>query len=219
MAVTLLLKGWIIGLLFLVMGSASCFAVELPPTTSEQELVRSLSLHEDKIIVNGNTYVIEDGVIYRLIQGKRFRPRCRDREMEQLLPRVTLTQVFDKDSVEVGRKYRSLLDRLGHAVKWGVLSKHSFSIVAYADQSAPKRNDPPLMQQRAGWIKDYLERRWGVPSWRLSISESCTAGLSEAPRTPKAPGPNSDEGVLEIISIGTSGSGLFEACEDWENGV
>jgi hypothetical protein len=219
-AYNFLLKHLVLGVAFLTLGEWSqCSAVELSPTALETELANSLILQEGVIDSNGRLYVVEDGVIYRFIQGKRYRPRCRDQEMERLIPRIFLTGAFEPGSNEVKKTYRAALDRLGHALRWGVLKNYHISIMAYAETNNDSDKDCPPSRLRTAWVRDYLAKRWGIPKGRLfAVTEGlvrryASKELQEAPAHAEYAKPN----ALEVVSLGMMGQELNKPCQDGSN--
>lgn len=204
---------------FAAAGPGCCSVLELPHSATEMELARSLSFSEGEIVMNGKSYLVEDGTIYRMIQGKRFRPRCRDPEMERILPRIALRELFRKGSVKAVKESLPILDRLGHALRWGELRDHSLHLAVHGDILASNRAkaNASLSKLRAEWVREYLMRRWGIAHWRITAA----AGLQQA-------GDNAEhdlnkdengESCLEILAVGTKGQGVLQACGEGENGL
>jgi outer membrane protein OmpA-like peptidoglycan-associated protein len=150
-------------------------AMELPRTCTQAEIVAALHLPDGPTTGSGGTYLIEDGVIYKLIRGKRFRPRCMVKEMEEILPRVSVSGMFDVDSIEPRYTYLKLLDRLGDALMTETLKYYSFRIVAHTDGTGSSSYNFRLSRERALWIKQYLEQKSGADPERL-IAEGLGAG-------------------------------------------
>jgi len=201
---------------FLVTGSGYCASADLPKSATEMELTRLLSFPQGEIVVNGKSYWVEDGTIYRLIQGRRYRPRCRDQEMEQIFPRIVFADLFRKVSVKVVKENLPILDRLGHALRWGSLKDHDLNIAVYGNTPTISRANASLSRLRAEWVRDYIIRRWGIAHSRITAS---------AGREPEVSGseqelnPNEKpENLMEIVAVGTRGQGFMEACREGETG-
>ena len=197
--------------LFMTGAWGCCFAMDLPRLATEKELTRSLKFPEGEIVMKGKSYWVENGTIFRLIQGIRFRPRCRDPEMEQILPRIVLCGLFSKNSTRVNERMLPVLARLGHALKWGALQDYEIHISAPSNETVLKDVDISFMHLRTEWIRDYLVQKWDIASWRISV-----AGELEQEESELLDGPNKkvdNEGCVLIVAVGTKGQSFLQACE------
>lgn len=190
----------------------TCSPSYLPDSVDEIELERALTLPEGEITVDGKSYFLGNGTICRLIHGRRYRPRCRDAEMERILPRTMLAGLFVPGTSEVQREKSVVLDRLGHSLKWGKLKHYDLRITVH-NREYPrtiKREGISLSHLRPEWIKDYLVRRWGIKASRIIVARQ------EKARVDLGPGPdcNPEYGNFTVIaSIGREGARL-EECEE-----
>jgi hypothetical protein len=201
---------------FLVTGSGYCAPVDIPESATEMELARLLSFPQGEIVVNGKSYLVEDGTIYRLIQGRRYRPRCRDQEMEQIFPRIVFAELFRKGSVEVAKENLPILDRFGHALRWGSLKDHDLNIAVHDNTPAFAHTTASLSQSRAEWARNYIIRRWGIAHSRITASarlEQAVSGPGQILNQNEKP-----ENLMEIVAVGTRGQGFMEACREGEIG-
>jgi len=201
------------GLLFLVVtGSGYCFPVDLSKSVSEMELVRFLSFPQGEIVVNGKSYLVEDGTIYRLIQDRRYRPRCMDQEMEQIFPRVVFAVLFQKESVEINTEQLPILDRLGHALRWGGLKDYNLHVALHANTPFFSRTNVLLSQLRSEWVRDYLIRRWGIANRRISASAGREQSCEILEQTLNKI--DNQTSYMEIVAIGTKEQKFLQACDD-----
>ena len=141
--------------------------VELTPASTEAEIVKALTLTDGEMTSNGTAYLVENGVVYKLIRGKRFRPRCIVKEMEEILPGVRIPGLFASNSAQPTHEYLPLLDRLGHALSHGALAHSIIRVVAYTDGTGSEPYNRRLSERRALRIKQHLATRAGVAPARL----------------------------------------------------
>lgn len=181
------------------------------------ELARLLSFPQGEIVVNGKSYWVEDGTIYRLIQGRKYRPRCRDQEMEKIFPRFVVAELFHKDAVEVGKENLPFLDRLGHALRWGALKDSNLNIAVHGATSTFTGKAAVLSQSRAEWVSNYIVKRWGIPRWRITAS----AGQEQAESSSNHELNQNEkpDNLMEIVAVSTGGVGFLDVCKEGETGL
>jgi hypothetical protein len=202
---------------FLVAGSGYCAPVDIPESTTEMELARLLSFPQGEIVVNGKSYLVENGTIYRLIQGRRYRPRCRDQEMEQIFPRIVVAELFHKDAVEVGKEALPFLDRLGHALRWGALKDSNLNIAVHGATSTFTGKAAVLSQSRAEWVSNYIVKRWGIARWRITASSG--QKQAESSSNHELNQNEKPENLIEIVAVSTGGQGFLDVCKEGETGL
>jgi hypothetical protein len=148
--------------------TAQAVADELSRSSTEAEIVEALNLPEGPVTRSAGTYLIQDGVIYKLIRGKRFRPRCMVKEMEEVLPRVGVPALFDVGSINPKHVYLPLLHRLGNGLMARSLVNYRIRIVGHTDGTGSEGYNLGLSRKRALWVKQYLEKQCGVAPERLT---------------------------------------------------
>jgi hypothetical protein len=191
--------------------SAYSHGLELQPSVNEMKLVQLLRLSNGEFTANDKIYSIQDGVVYQVIQGKRYRPRCRDVEIEQFLPHFILPDLFEANSDQPKKAYLPLLDRLGHALRWGALKHTNLAIMLPANSGMTDHKSLSIAEQRGFSIKEYLVKRWGIVGSRLSfvrLERSNSRGLEEI----NEKSVSKQDGGIGIMLVGSSNNNLLEAC-------
>jgi hypothetical protein len=51
--------------------------------------------------------------------------------MEQIFPRIVFAELFRKGYVEAAKENLPILDRFGHALRWGSLKDHDLNIAVH----------------------------------------------------------------------------------------
>ena len=145
-----------------------CDAEELRYDASDHLIVRALSFPEDGLAErDGRIYRIENGIIYKMIGGKRFKARCRDQAMEAIIPRAVVPGMFNIGSFEVKSNFTPFMKRLGYALSQGELSNAIIKIVGYSDSTGSGTYNLWLSQQRAISIATFLVKNCGISRERI----------------------------------------------------
>jgi len=189
--------------------SCPCLAAELSHSSVEDQIVEALSFPHGEITRQGNSYLVEDGVIYRLVRGKRVRPRCLVKEMEELVPKASIPALFEIDSDKPGNIFLPLLDRIGDALTRGPLQTYVIQVIGHTDSAGSDAHNLRLSQARALRVKQYLEEKCGVPAERLHVK-----GLGRSqPLSPNETGEGRAKNRrIELLVIGMGARMLPIAC-------
>lgn len=144
-------------------------AEELFFPKTENEIVEALSKAETKTITapNGIKYVADEGSVYKIINGRRFRLRgIQVVEALEILPKVGALINFDFDSAEIRSDSFSLLDEFGKAIK-SRLPDATIMIAGHTDSVGSNGYNQKLSKQRADAVVEYLYKVHGIGSDRL----------------------------------------------------
>ena len=142
-------------------------ADSLPFPTSTAQIVDALSLKDGKTEYMGVTYESESGMVYRVIDGKRYRLRgLKIIADTKLVPKVGALINFDFDSANIRPESYPLLDEFGKALK-GDLSMASVMIAGHTDDIGSKEYNQKLSADRAKSVKEYLHTYHEIDSMRM----------------------------------------------------
>jgi outer membrane protein OmpA-like peptidoglycan-associated protein len=155
----------LIALLALWTGFVS--ADELAFPTTEQEIIKALSLKDGKTVYQGVEYVSDEGKVYKIIDGKRYRLRGLQSIVDsKIVPRAGALINFDFDSAKIRPDSYPLLDEFGKALKFG-LADGVFIVAGHTDNTGSMDYNQGLSESRANAVANYLSAHHGIVSSRL----------------------------------------------------
>ena len=144
-------------------------AEELPFPQTEQEIVAALSIRDGRTVYEGVEYISENGKVYKIIAGKRYRMRgLKIISDSDIVPKAGALINFDFDSSSIRPESHALLDEFGKALKGG-LPDVTVMIVGYTDSQGSESYNQKLSEARAQAVADYLNTRHGVSKSRLLV--------------------------------------------------
>ena len=136
--------------------------------TSENEIVKALTLTDGQIKVGGVSYESRSGKVYKVINGKRYRLRgLRVIADSPLAPKAGALIRFDHDSAEIRRDSYPLLDEFGRALTEGLVDA-AIVITGHTDDTGPREYNQTLSENRAKAVKKYLCDHHGIKSSRIT---------------------------------------------------
>jgi len=136
--------------------ASSIIAGDLSFPTTEEEIVKALSLKDDKMVSGGVEYVSEKGKVYKIIDGKRYRLRgIQVIAASDILPKVGALINFDFDSTKIRSESYPLIDEFGKALKKG-LPKAIVIIAGHTDSKGSIGYNQVLSENRAKAVTNYL---------------------------------------------------------------
>ena len=152
---------------FLALGAGIAIAGDLAFPTTEDEIVKSLSLKDGKTVYEGVEYVSEKGKVYKVIDGKRYRLRGLQSIVDsKIVPKAGALINFDFDSSDIRSESYSLLNEFGKALKSG-LADAVFLVAGHTDSTGSSEYNQMLSERRASAVAEYLMARHGIESRRL----------------------------------------------------
>jgi outer membrane protein OmpA-like peptidoglycan-associated protein len=155
-------------LLFFV-NSATANDLIFPKT--QAEIIKALGQNDGQTLKapDGTTYLSEQGNIYKVIGGKRFRLRgIQIVEALAVLPKAGALINFGFDSSKINQDSFALLDEFGNALKNG-LPNSVIMIAGHTDSRGPEAYNQKLSEQRARSVAGYLVACHGINPDRLII--------------------------------------------------
>ena len=142
-------------------------AAELAFPKTEQDIVRALSLKDGRTVFEGVDYISENGRIYKIIGGKRYRLRGLYGIVDSdIVPKAGALINFDLNSAEIRDESYPLLDEFGRALKNG-LANGTFYITGHTDSSGTQAYNQNLSVRRANSVADYLMTHHRIAPARL----------------------------------------------------
>ena len=161
-------KGSILFLtVLLVVWIGTCAADDLAFPTTEKEIVQALSLRDGKTVYKGVEYESEDGKVYKIIAGKRYRLRGLQRIADSaIVPKAGALINFDFDSAQIRPESYPLLDEFGKALKFG-LAEGVFIVAGHTDNTGSMDYNQGLSERRANAVANYLSAHHGLSSTQL----------------------------------------------------
>jgi len=147
------------------------FAENLSFPKTELEIIKVLSQQDTKAITasNGTKYLAENGKIYKMIGGKRFRLRgVQVVDAIAVLPKAGALINFGFDSEEISKESLPLLDEFGKALKGG-LQDSVIMVAGHTDSKGSEVYNQNLSEKRAQSVADYLRAFHGISPDRLLI--------------------------------------------------
>ena len=153
--------------MLLAVSSGFSVAADLTFPETEQDIVKALSLKDGKTVFEGVDYISENGRIYKIIGGKRYRLRgLYGLENSDIVPKAGALINFDLDSAEIRPDSYSLLDEFGRALKSG-LAGGTFYVAGHTDSTGTSEYNQDLSMRRANAVADYLKANHGITPRRL----------------------------------------------------
>ena len=153
--------------MLLALSSGFAVAADLTFPETEQDIIKALSLKDGRTVFEGVDYISENGRIYKIIGGKRYRLRgLYGLEDSDIVPKAGALINFDLDSAEIRPESYSLLNEFGRALKSG-LSKGTFYVAGHTDSTGTTEYNQDLSVRRANAVVDYLKAHHGITSRRL----------------------------------------------------
>ena len=138
---------------------------------TEDEITKILSHESVKTIEaqDGSKYMSEDGKVYKIIGGNRFRLRgIQVIEALAVLPIAGALINFDFDSSEINQDSYQLLNEFGKAIKHG-LPDSVIMIAGHTDSRGSDEYNRKLSEKRAKSVADYLMLAHGISPDQLII--------------------------------------------------
>jgi outer membrane protein OmpA-like peptidoglycan-associated protein len=155
----------LIALLALWSGSVSADDLAFP--TTEEEIIKALSLKDGTTVYQGVEYVSGKGKVYKIIDGKRYRLRGLQSIVDsKIVPKAGALINFDFDSAQIHRDSYSLLDEYGKALKFG-LANGVFIIAGHTDSKGSSGYNQDLSERRGNAVAKYLMAHHRIASSRL----------------------------------------------------
>lgn len=144
-------------------------AEELTFPKTEQEIIEALSIKDGRTVYEGVEYISEEGKVYKIIAGKRYRLRgLRIIGDSDIVPKAGALINFEFDSAKIQTVSYPLLDEFGKALKSG-LSDGSFIIAGHTDSVGTTEYNNELSVRRANAVTDYLMVHHGINPTRLTV--------------------------------------------------
>jgi len=157
-------------ILILFFGNSST-ANDLVFPKTQAEIINALSQSnvKNRITIDGTDFLSEQGKVYKIINGKRFRLRgIQVIEAKDILPKAGALISFDFDSSEINQDSYHLLDEFGNALKIG-LPNSVILITGHTDEKGPDDYNQTLSEKRAQSVAAYLLIYHGISSDRTII--------------------------------------------------
>jgi outer membrane protein OmpA-like peptidoglycan-associated protein len=154
-------------LTFLVCGTLQASDLAFPKT--EQEIVEALSLKDGQTDYGGVTYVSQNGKVYKVVRGKRFRLRGFDEIVDSdLPPKAGAIIEFEYGRDVIHPKFYQLLNEFGKALSSG-LSAANIVVAGHTCDRGSDEYNLSLSERRAQAVKNYLETNYQIAPDRLAI--------------------------------------------------
>ncbi len=156
-------------LLFLFVNSSTANDLVFPKT--QAEILKALSQDIDKTLKapDGAIYLSQQGRVYKIIGGKRFRLRgIQVIEAIDILPKAGALINFDFDSSVIDQDSFHLLDEFGYALKNGLFNS-VIMISGHTDSKGSDEYNQQLSEERAQSVAGYLMASHGIHPDRLTI--------------------------------------------------
>jgi len=144
-------------------------AGDLAYPTTEKAIVAALTLKDGKAEVAGFEYRSEQGKVYKIIDGKRFRVRGFKSIVDtDLAPKAGALVQFDFNSATIRSESFGLLDSYAGALKGG-LSDAKLEVGGHTDSIGTPEVNLALSRERAESVRQYLLHQ-GIAADRLSVA-------------------------------------------------
>jgi outer membrane protein OmpA-like peptidoglycan-associated protein len=148
---------------------SSVVAGELSFPTTEDEIVKALSLKDGETVYQGVTYESKAGKVFKVIDGKRYRMRGLQGIVDsEIVPKVGALINFDFNSAEIRSDSYPLLDEFGKALKGG-LSDVAIIIAGHTDHIGSNQYNQGLSEDRAKAVASYLQSHHEISSERFIL--------------------------------------------------
>jgi len=158
----------ILSILF-VLVAAAVSAEKLTFPKTEREIVEALSIKDGHTVFENVEYVSENGKVYKIIAGKRYRLRgLKIIADSDIVPRAGALINFDVNSAQILPASYPLLDEFGKALKSG-LAGQSFIVAGHTDGAGTAPYNQDLSVRRANSVADYLMAHHGIELSRLTL--------------------------------------------------
>jgi len=151
--------------------TGTVFADNLFFPKTELEIIKALSKQDAKTITasDGTKYLAENGKVYKMIGGRRFRLRgVQIVDAIAVLPKAGALINFGFDSEIISKESFPLLDEFGKALKGG-LSDSVIMVAGHTDSDGSEVYNQKLSEKRAKSVAAYLRDAHGISSDRLLI--------------------------------------------------
>jgi len=155
----------------LALWTGLAFAGDLSFPTTEDEIVKALSLKDGKTVFEGVTYESEKGRVYKVIDGKRYRLRGIQVVVivdSGIVPRAGALIHFDFNSASVRPESYPLIDEFGKALK-GDLSDATVILAGHTDSKGSMGYNQNLSEERARAVASYLNTHHGIAADRMVV--------------------------------------------------
>ena len=144
-------------------------AEELTFPKTEREIVEALSIKDGRTVFENVEYLSENGKVYKIIAGKRYRLRgLKIIADSDIVPKVGALINFDLNSAQILPASYPLLDEFGKALKSG-LAGRSFIVAGHTDSAGTAPYNQDLSVRRANSVADYLMAGHGIELSRLTL--------------------------------------------------
>ena len=158
----------ILSILFMLV-SAVISAEELTFPRTEREIIEALSIKDGRTVFEDEEYLSENGKVYKIIAGKRYRLRGLKLIADSdIVPRAGALINFDVNSSQILPGSYPLLDEFGKALKSG-LAGRSFIVAGHTDSAGAVPYNQDLSVRRANAVADYLMTGHGIGLSRLTL--------------------------------------------------
>ena len=159
----------IISSILVMLVAAVISAEELTFPKTEREIVEALSIKDGRTVFEGVEYLSENGKVYKIIAGKRYRLRgLKIIADSDIVPKAGALINFDVNSAQILPESYPLLDEFGKALKSG-LSGRSFIVAGHTDSAGNAPYNQDLSIRRANAVADYLVAGHGIGLSRLTL--------------------------------------------------
>ena len=144
-------------------------AEELTFPKTEREIIEALSIRDGRTVFENVEYISENGKVYKIIAGKRYRLRgLKIIADSDIVPKVGALINFDVNSARILPGSYPLLDEFGKALKSG-LAGQSFMVAGHTDSAGTAPYNQDLSVRRANSVADYLMAHHGIELSRLTL--------------------------------------------------
>ena len=158
----------ILSILF-VLVAAAVSAEELTFPKTEREIVEALSIKDGRTVFENVEYISENGKVYKIIAGKRYRLRgLKIIADSDIVPRAGALINFDSNSAQILPASYPLLDEFGKALKSGLAGRR-FIVAGHTDSAGTAPYNQDLSVRRANSVADYLMAHHGIELNRLTL--------------------------------------------------
>jgi outer membrane protein OmpA-like peptidoglycan-associated protein len=159
----------IISSILVMLVAAVISAEELTFPKTEREIVEALSIKDGRTVFEGVEYLSENGKVYKIIAGKRYRLRgLKIIADSDIVPKAGALINFDLNSAQIQPASYSLLNEFGKALKSG-LAGQSFIVAGHTDSVGTAPYNQDLSVRRANSVTDYLIVHHGIELSRLTL--------------------------------------------------
>lgn len=148
--------------LCLMAGMVIANDLSFPQTESEIVALLSKDMNTSLTASNGTKYIAERGMVYKIINGRRFRLRgLQVVEAIDILPKAGALINFDFDSASINADSLPLLNEFGNALK-NSFSDALILIAGHTDSKGSNEYNQNLSEMRAEAVVEYLTESHGI---------------------------------------------------------